>query len=1544
MGQELIRSQPIVAEALDEIDRYFQPLSGWSLKEAMLAKETESRMARTELAQPANFALQVGLTRLWASLGIRPAAVIGHSVGEVVSAYVAGVYTLEEAVRVSYHRSHLQQTMAGQGSMLAVGLPEAEALNLIAKLPGVSVAAVNSFSAVTLSGDSKQLKELAAGLEKQGIFQKFLRVEVAYHSPQMDPLHEPILAALSDLAPKAACLPLYSTAHGEIVPGENWTAEYWWHNVRQPVRFAAGMQSLFEDGFSSFLEIGPHPVLGNSIKECAAHLERNVQCFTSLRRGEPELPRILLTVGELYCVGYDPDWTALAPAEGTFIPGPQYPWQRESHWLESERSKMERLGLPGAVYLNRSVTSLNPSWEVEINRNYFPFLFDHGVQDQTVFAGMGYIEAALSLNQLLSEKPAVVLENVSFERVLIVDYAKLQYLVSEFNAEEGRFTISSRTEGEENSALRHCRGRMLPQSEVAAKKLNLEDLRRKCTTPVAIDAFYDDLSRRGLHYGPAFRSTTEIHVGENSFLLKIDASRVLEDQTHVLHPTLFDAAIQPILYRSGMGGLFVPFSIEQFEYFSRPDSAELYTYGELTVQTESRLVAHVWLMDAQGQVHAHARHMSLQVIDMKAGEEQESPFYQQEWKAVPLSNGESAATGTIILADETDSDLTLARNLAAALPDARLEILTPTAPEGFGKDDFLRLLASEDCANRRRLIVLWGTALPVAQDAATALALNEKLVGLLQAAAISRTAVDMTIVTRGAKSVERGEQIANWPSYSLSAIGLVAQNEYEHVMCRTIDLPPHDAGEAHLLLAAEVVAGNRGEIAYRNGLRFEHVLNAFQVDEAGDEAVSESVDQPIELKVGQKGKLDSLHFEPAERTDPAAGEIEIRIHTASLNYKDLLKVDGRIHPNAFEDTFNESHFGMECAGVVLRTGIGSKFAPGDKVVAILTRGLRSYATVADAFAVKIPDGLGMECSAIPVVYLAAYHGLIRIANLQAGERVLIHHATGGLGIAAMQIARWVGAEIFATAGSDEKQQFLREQGVAHVFSSRNLDFGQQIREVTSHEGVDVVIGAQTGQAMHVSLNLLRTGGRYIEIGKKDIAEDNSLPLQAFNRNLIFASVDMDRLAKERPEYTSIILQEIFDHFAKGDLQTGPTRTYPAREVRDAFEEMAKSRHIGKLLIDFSGGDVDVIKKPQSAPLCHKDGCYIVTGGTSGFGLITAKWLAEQGAGKILLVSRSGKKAAGLEETVRAVESLGSVVEILSVDVTDDKQVAVLIDQANTAPFRLRGIIHGAMVLDDTMMADLDGDRFRRVFWPKVAGAMHLADAAASQAQLDFLVFYSSISAVIGNRGQTNYVAANSALDGLALRLHAKGIPALSINWGALAESGVVARDARLGTVLSSSGITGLSNRQALEAMEQAIRSREAHLGVFLVDWEKWQDANPKLADHPFFAEQRKRWQKAGGNDVAERIRMELADCSKEQRLRALEDHLQDVLARTLGMSKDTISMNRKLNEMGVDSLMVLELSLGIKERIGINFSAMEFLKGPNLQQLAALAESRLWSI
>ena len=1517
MGQELFRHEPLAAATLDEVDAIFAPLAGWSLKAAMLAPEVESRMARTEVAQPANFALQLALTRLWAAWGVTPAAVIGHSVGEVTAAHVAGVYTLEEAVRVSYHRSRLQQTTAGRGAMLAVGLAEAEAAALIADEPTVSIAAINSFSAVTLSGETEPLQRLAAALEARGVFQKFLRVEVAYHSPQMDPIHDEILAALADLAPQPARLPLYSTAEGAIVPGETWTADYWWRNVRQPVRFAAAMQALFADGFAAFLEVGPHPVLGNSIKECAAHLGRKVAGFTSLRRAEPERARLRLTLAELYAAGAPMDWPALAPTTGRLVPAPPYPWQRQTHWIESERSRMDRLGLSGPVYLNRSVPGPRPAWEVEVNRNYFPFLPDHGLQDQTVFPGMGYVEAAITLAGRVSGRPGVTLENISFERVLVVDAGKIQILRSEFDPETDRFEISCRVDGEEELAVRQCRGRFATAAPAPEPALDLAAWREACPQEVSLEAFYGDLSERGLFYGPAFRPTTEVRVSADRFFLRLDATAASEDETHPLHPTLFDAAIQPVLYCSRPGRLFVPFSIDRFRHHATPPAGEIFAVGRLTRQTDSAVIADVWLTDPRGRVLARAGGMACQSIDTEPRTAAEL-HYALEWRetpAPPAPDEPPIGADVTLVAPAGD---TLAADIATALP-------------GVEQSEF----GSDPSPLRPRVIVV---APFDASPADAGAAVQERWIALLQKLAAVGGPVDVTLVTRSAQTVRPGDPALNTAALGLAAVGLVAQNETDALRFRAVDLAAEPTAADAARVIAEVAAGSRGEIALRDNWRLVRALARFRPEIAEVPRVDASVEEPLALTPGAKGRLDQLCFSPVDRVAPRPGEIEVRVLAAGVNAEDLLRLEGR-EPTTTVAGFFEGALGREFVGVVQRTGPDAPFAEGDRVLGLAPGVLRTWATVPATFVRPAPAALDARAAVVPLASTTAERALFDVGNLRAGERLLVAGAAHGAGLAAVELGLAAGAEVFALADNDEQRQGLLDRGVTHALLPDN--FVEAVRALTRGDGVDVVFGALSGGLRRAALDLLRAGGRYLETSRRDLTEDRDLSLRAFERNLVFASVDLGRLAIDRPDAVGAALDRALAKFGDGTLRPPAAEIVPGADFRRAFLALTENRPPGGLALDLSTGAVETRRAAADAPLVRPDGAYLVTGGTSGFGVVTARWLAARGAGRIVLASRSGARAPGVAELTAHLRERGSEVEVIAADVSDPAQAAALLARAATPGKPLRGIIHGAMVLDDALLTDLPPERFRRVFAPKAIGALNLAAALAPATPPDFVVFHSSISSVIGNRGQTSYVAANALLDGLAHQLRARGVPAVSINWGALAEAGVVARDEKLGAMLSTGGITGLTNAQALAALETALRAGRAQLGAFLVDWSTWLGAHPKLADDPRFRDLRS----AGGgpdNAAAHALRAALASASPEERLRALEDHLRAALGQTLKMAPDAIPTNKKINELGVDSLLVLELSLGIEERVGARFAAMEFLKGPTLEQLAASAARKLW--
>lgn len=1526
MGAELMR-HPVFAETVDAVDTAFKAIAGWSVRDAMLAPPDRSRMARTEVAQPANFALQAGLTALWRHWGIEPAAIIGHSVGEVAAAWAAGALSLEDAACVSYHRSRLQQTVAGQGTMLATGISEAEAEALLAERPGVSLGAINSLHGITLSGDPRQLQEIAEELDREGRFHRLLGVEVAYHSPQMDPLRDELLEVLSGLTPQAPQYPLYSTVLGGPAGDIRWDAGYWWRNVRQPVRFAQAVGSLLDEEFAAFLEVGPHPVLGHSIREGAAASGRTLSTVPSLRRDEPELRRMLLSLGEAYAGGANPAWEQVSPASGRFVKGPAYPWQRARFWKESEESRLDRLGSPGPAYLDQPGAGGTPAWSVEINAGFFPFLHDHRVLGKTVFPGAGYVEGMIASLGTEGDSAIRILRTLRFENVLVVDEKKIQQLVTSLDPRERRATVHGRTTGERDRPRLHASARVAASDTGGEPPLfDLTPYRDAAGERLDDDEFYARLDARGLQYGPHFRQVRNIGIGIDHFIAECAPDLAFDPDEHPLHPVLLDCGFQVILAPVPGDTLFVPQAIERLVHHAIPEPG-CTACGHLTLQTATALEADFFLVNPDGRLAVSVEKISCRAIDT-AAEEAEQPVYGMHWEptARPADPMETPPK-LLILTDET-ADHALADSLVERIAGSRIEDCSgadPTIEPGFAVVSLFDTDPQRRAAPGERLRGAF------------------RMVSLLQQVAAQPEVRDVTLVTRQAVRAAETDPPPDPVAAMQDPLALLAGNEIEGLTIRTIDLAGEDPAAGAAAIADEIAARTQGAIALR-AERFEPRLRRF-AKTAPDTAKGEStsLDEPVELRPGTPGKLDEIRFHTTDRRNPGPGEIEIRVERAALNYKDLLKAFGRIDPVVLQGTFFGATLGMECSGRIERVGKGVEgLAPGDPVIALLPGTLRSYVTGPATYVWKRPATLAepSAAAAIPIVYLTAVHGLLHLARLEAGESVLIHSATGGLGQAAIAVARSAGAIIHTTAGTPEKRDWLHQQGIEHVYPSRTLEFADAIRARTDGRGIDVILSAQTGDAQRESLDLLASYGRYIEVGKKDIADDAGLPLHAFNRNLLYAAVDIDRLLAEKPDRIRLLMGEILAGFEAGAFRAPECDIRPAAEAGAAFQDLAQSRHRGKIVLDFSEGTVDAVSAPNEQGLLRQDASYLVTGGTGGFGLEVGLWLARRGAGRVVLASRRGAAAPGLTERLKSERVDGAIIEAVSCDLTDADAVESLIaGLAGDNRYPLRGVFHGAMVLEDAFLGDVTRDQFDRVLGPKALGALHLHEATRSRV-LDHFILFSSVSAIVGNRGQASYIAANAFLDGLAHHRHALGLPALSINWGVFSETGVVQRSSTVGSILAEAGIRSFTNREALALLEEALQSDTPQRGLFAVDWGQLAEASPALLARRRFSGLIGR----RGNEqasVRDQLRGELAALPPADRRNRVIAILAEVLSEVLRLSPDNLQPQSNLAELGVDSLILLELSLALRNRLGITFSAMELLREPRLADLAALAEERL---
>lgn len=855
MGRQLLEQEPVFRAAVERCDALLQQYTEWSLLEEMLADETASRMHETQIAQPANFALQVALADLWKSWGIVPDAIVGHSAGEAAAFYAAGVLSLEAAVRVIYQRSRLQHRTTGQGKLVAVGVSLAEAQRLVAgHADRVSIAAINSPSAVTLGGDPDALDAIVAPLQAQQIFCRYLRVEVPYHSHYMDPLRDELLAALDDLDPQPATIPLYSTVTGAIADGRELDATYWWNNIRHSVYFAAAVESIVADGYDTFLELSPHPVLAGPISECLIHLNRSGTVLPSIRRNEAERSIMLGSLGTLYTLGRPIQWQTLYGSTGRLIKLPAYPWQRERYWSESEESRDLRLGRQDHPLLGRPLQVPQPTWELEINRRCLSYLDDHRIQGATVYPGAAYIEMGLAAAGQIFGAGSYAVEELAFRKALFLPDHTSPKLQLSLNPDTAAFAIYSRTQAASPWTL-HATGELRQRQESSrARRLDLHDLRSRCREESAGPECYAHFSRQGFEYGPCFQGIARLWRGDSEALaqLQIATADAAEDQNYHLHPTVLDACFQVLIaINPGDGqatGVYLPVGIDRVRVHRRP-TGQLWSYARLVEQTAERLSGDILLLDEHGSVLVEIlgfRAQSLQTAQSSlAIEKLDSMFYELAWKAQPhepqskqprpteeagswliFSDGYVGEALTTLLHEQGETCVTLTAGATYRVVEpGRAYQLSPDHIEDL--EQVLEELRTTSAA-LRGVVHLWSLrATPLAELTVDALEADQKLgclsvmraVQLLVQADISTR---LWLVTRGAQPVSSADQnlaLAQTPLWGLGRV--IGYQEHVGLWGGAIDLDPAaPADEARQLLDELLSADGEDQIAFRAGERY----------------------------------------------------------------------------------------------------------------------------------------------------------------------------------------------------------------------------------------------------------------------------------------------------------------------------------------------------------------------------------------------------------------------------------------------------------------------------------------------------------------------------------------------------------------------------------------------------------------------------------------------------------------------------------------------------------------------------------------------------
>lgn len=824
---------------------------------------------------------------------------------------------------------------------------------------------------------------------------------------------------------------------------------------------------------------------------------------------------------------------------------------------------------------------------------------------------------------------------------------------------------------------------------------------------------------------------------------------------------------------------------------------------------------------------------------------------------------------------------------------------------------------------------------------------------LVQACEATQTTTTCWLVTSGAatrllpKRSASFDQTIDAPLYGL---GRTLLNEPGYLSVRLLDLEPQPEGAPFVPAIVQAMrqemtlpSDEREVILTASGERFAPRLRV--VPRHLQAPSLEGEHTHVHLSFATPGQLRHLRWESTVSPDLQADDVAIQVKATGLNFRDVMYALGMLSDEAVESGFAGPTLGLECAGVVTALGASvTGLAVGDRVLAFGSSCFGNQVITRDSAVAVLPCAISFEAAAtIPTTFFTAYYAMHHLARLQPGERVLIHGAAGGVGIAAIQLAKQLGAVVFATAGSDEKRDFLRLLGADHIFDSRSLAFADQIMAVTQGQGVDVVLNSLSGEAINRNLSILKPFGRFLELGKRDFYENTKVGLRPFRNNISYFGIDADQLMQAQPALTESLFKEVLALFAQGVLHPLPYQVFEADDVVDAFRHMQQSRHIGKIVVTYRNG-INHVHTPISVqrPLSlSADATYLVTGGLGGFGLKTAQWLAGKGARHLVLISRSGPVSDEALSGISALEAQGVKVLAQACDVTNLPALAALFDHMAATMPPLRGVVHAAVVIDDALARNTTHEQLAAIYAPKILGARHLHDLTRLL-PLDFFVLYSSATTLFGNLGQGSYVAANAYLESLAAARRSAGLQALCVRWGAIDDVGFLARNEKIKDALQSrmGGKTILSS-DALDLLEELLVSNRSDLGAMELAWSALSRflpsaTEPKFAELAAFDTDAK--SDEGKSDDIHRL---LDELSPEELSAAVKDLLRAEVAEILRMAPDKIDPDRSVYELGLDSLMGVELVLAIESRFGIQLSVMALSESPTISKLADKLISQL---
>lgn len=1513
MARELFDTEPVFAETVRRCADAVGGMLPRPLLDVLFSTDRADAgvLQHTSFAQPALFAVEMGLARLWQSWGVEPDVVLGHSVGQYAAACVAGVFSLEDGARLMAERGRLFGSLPEGGRMVAIFTDAKLVEEVAGGFPRVSVGAYNGPNTV-LSGPGEDLEQIVAKISDEGIRCTWLDTSHAFHSELLDPVLGEFESYAAQMEFAAPTLPLVCNRTGAVLtPQTPLDAQYWRRHSRQPVQFAESVRTVAALGCSVLMEIGPQPVLtGAAVQVWPEHMPAP-RAVVSLRKGVGDRRQIADGLASAYVGGHCLDFAALHRQRRRKVELPTYPFQRRRFWPKTSGITVDGPAVSGLLGSAKDLASGDSVYTTRLSVKSQPWLCDHVIYGTVVVPGATYVAMVLAA----VGAPARAKDIFFYEPIILPDRSSREVQLTLHpleNEGELSFTLHSRPFGVRDAEWSlNADGTVVGADSTAAEESvaqseepiseAVERLGRMRTQDL-----FETFADAELVWGPTWSSSLKsLWVGEGEAVGDILVGENLADHlgAEPMHPVLMDlctgvtfpAFPSHLALERGVNDMFLPLRYGEVwlkeriprRFYCR---AKWHASG---VDNETQ-VFDLDFVDRDGRLLGGIREFTVKRAPREAllrglGGDVTRLLYTLGWHEVPLpphSDDAAPTNGTWLIAGFDE----LARTVPGCIPFDRItdsatlgELLLDAYERGVGFSG-----------------VVWRATVPQTDESSAEITarLETEIINLLSAVHTVQGGSGsdgvklpggMWIVTEQAVATESGEPVDPVQA-ALWGFGRTTINEEPAARVKLVDT---DGSPDAVRILANILGTpiDEPELAVRQGKLLASRLLPWA--RSGHLTVPRSSDYV--LLPTERGAIDNLRLTEVELSPPGEGYVQVQVEAAGLNFRDVLNVLG-LYPG------DPGPIGGDFAGIVTQLGDGvTGVEVGQRVYGFMQGAFCSRFNVPLQLVAPIPKGL----SAVAAATIPAAALTVRLAfdwaQLKAGDRVLIHAASGGVGLYAVQMALQHGAIVFATA-SKYKRSTLRKMGVKYVYDSRTTDFADQILADTDGAGVDVVLNSLTNEGfVEATVRATARNGRFAEIAKRDIWTPEQMA--AARPDIAYEIVALDLTALQNPDHVKRLLIEVSDGMASREWKPLPAEIYPITEARAAFRRMQQARHIGKIVLQ--------IPNPlQPQP----DRSYLITGGLGAIGLRTAAYLAQLGAGDIVLTSRREPDALAQRTIDEITERYKCRIHTLCADVGDEAEVSRLLDRIRAELPPLAGVAHLAGVLDDALLSQQDLDRFRTTLRPKAFGAYHLNQLTQDD-DLDFFIVSSSVSSVFGSPGQANYATANALLDGLVARRRAQGLPATGVNFGPWADGGMASSEA-VRANLNAQGLVPLEPSTALSALAEVVANGTGQATVVKANWQRAAKllgaARPPILD---LVLPRPEGEVTGDSELLR----QLQEIPVPQRAGFVTEFLQREVQNFLRLAQPPAATSRFL-DLGTDSLMAIELRNRLHSQFGGAFT------------------------